>query len=634
MTIVLIIVLVEIWLLLLARWNDWRSALVTAALVWSTLVLIVSEALSIAGWLARAPLFCLWVAVAVAAVWPLRSAWRMRRDRSPGPGSLVWSFDPAWACLLLPLGITLVIALVAPPNTTDSMTYHLGRVVEWLDRGSLAHFATHVERQVALSPFAEIVIANLQALSSGDRFANLVQWGAFGLCAVTVSLLVRDGGGDGWAQRLAAVLVATTPMAILQATSTQNDLVCSFFVAAGALHCVSMKDDLRSGFGLGMATGLAVLTKGTAPVFLAPFAIWAAVRLAKLRRPRRALAIAGLAGALALAINTPHWLRNQQLYGSPAGPRWIARMVGNETHGLGASYSNLVRNSLSHISVPDPRADALVLRAASFLHGIVGLDPNDPRTTAFGKFSATPLTRHEDATGNSVQLLLFLVAAVVLTWRSGHRQRLLWVVVSFGLLLYGTAFKWQPWGTRLHTPFFVLAAAPTALALRSTALGRIPKVVSMALVLLAAPWLLTNATRSFVPSALLPRMFPGTDVWTKPRIEQYFTNQPEDYRRFVTMSERLRARACLSLGVLGDEDSWTYPMHLLLEHAGLNASVRPMLVGNPTATLARSGPEPCALVSLAFGRMRGPADTALGQFHLAWHDGLLALYFPGTPVEP
>ncbi len=634
MTLVLCVALFEIWLVLLARWNDWRSALVTAVLVWSTLLLIVSEVLSSARMLAHLPLFCAWTAVAAALLWPAQRAWRQIRERRHHLGPKTWRLDIASACLLASLGITLVIALVAPPNTVDSMTYHLGRVAEWLDQRSLAHFATHVERQVALSPFAEIVIANLQALSGGDRFANLVQWAAFGGSAITVSLLVRDSGGDEPAQKLAALLVVTTPMAILQATSTQNDLVCSFFVAAAALYCVSMKDDLRSAFGLGMAAGLAVLTKGTAPVFLAPFAIWAAVRLARLHRPGRALAVVALAGALALAINAPHWLRNQKVYGSPVGAKWIAKMVGNDAHGLGPIYSNLLRNGVSHIDVPNASVEASVLAAVTFLHRIVGLDPSDPRTTTSGEFSITYITRHEDATANSVQLLLFLGAALVLIWRGTHRQRWLWLLASAGFVLYGAAFKWQPWGTRLHTPFFVLAAVPVAFALRIAVFGRLQKVVVVALLLLAAPWLVTNTTRSFVPSALLPRMLRGTDIWTKSRTEQYFTNSPEDYRRFVTLDERLRAQGCADVGVLGDEDSWTYPMHVFLERTSAKSTMRPMLVGNPTATLSRPGPRPCALVSLAFGRIHEPESTPLRRFRLAWHDGPLAVYLPGAPAEP
>ena len=72
-------------------------------------------------------------------------------------------------------------------------------------------------------------------------------------------------------------MVATTPMIILQSTSTQNDLVCGFFVVAAAyflferLATSSTKHQLY--FSLSVA--LAIATKGTAYLILTPFVAYA-----------------------------------------------------------------------------------------------------------------------------------------------------------------------------------------------------------------------------------------------------------------------------------------------------------------------------------------------------------------------
>jgi len=274
-----------------------------------------------------------------------------------------------------------------------------------------------------------------------------------------------------------------------------------------------------------------------------------------------------------------------------------------------------------------------VRAAVMVLHSMVGLDANDARTTGFGEYSTTPLTTHEDAAPNGVQLLLFLAAAVVLMWRGQKRQRRLWLAVSAGFILYAVAFKWQPWGNRLHTPFFVLAAAPTAFALQLAVFGRLQKFIAVALLALSGPWLIANDTRSVVPSALIPWMLRATDIWTKPRIEQYFAGVPENYPRFSTLDERLRASGCTDVGVLADEASWTYALYVFPKQNTPVPTFRSVLVENSTAALVRLGPEPCALVLLAFGRMRGPEHTALAHFHLAWQDAPLALYLPGAPTE-
>ena len=91
---------------------------------------------------------------------------------------------------------TAVIALVAPPNNWDSMTYHMSRVEHWRVNNSVAHYPTNIEWQLYLNPWAEFAILQFQTLGFGsDRLANLVQWFAFVGSMVGVSLLVRILGG-------------------------------------------------------------------------------------------------------------------------------------------------------------------------------------------------------------------------------------------------------------------------------------------------------------------------------------------------------------------------------------------------------------------------------------------------------
>jgi len=636
MTIVVVLVWAELWLLLRARSGGWREAGLAATVIWSLLLLALSEGLSLVDAFARVPVFCAWLALLLALAWPLRHTWMEVRRRLARQGPRTWRVDVGALCLVVPPCLTLIVALVAPPNTVDSLTYHLGRVAEWLDRSSIAHFATHVERQAALNPFAEIVIANLYALSGGDRFANLVQWFAFGLNAMGASLLARELGGDARTQMLAALLVLTTPMAVLQASSTQNDLVCSFFVVTTVLHCLSFKADFPCALVLGMSAGLAILTKGTALVFIAPFVLWALRRAFALCKPRRGLVVLGLAGVLVLAINTPHGVRNQRVFGTPLGTQWLATRVGNQVRGLRTVYSNLVRNVASHVALPSARWPRVMRAAVVGLHSVAGVDANDPRTTLDGPYQAAGFSTHEDAAPNPVQMLLFIVAAVLLARCGTRSQRWFWLMVLLGFVLYAAVFKWQPWGSRLHTPFFILGAAPVAIAVHTTVSRsrRLSGAATVALLVLAAPWLLVNATRAIVPGKLFTERFHITDIWSKTRTELYFANRPADYLSFVTLREGLRADACADVGVLGSEDSWTYALFVMLRKPDFDVRLRPVLVQNPTAALSRAASDPCALVSLAYGRRPGPESTSLVRFRLAWHEGSFALYLPSPAALP
>ncbi|MFB2893483.1 hypothetical protein ACE1CI_11270 [Aerosakkonemataceae cyanobacterium BLCC-F50] len=90
--------------------------------------------------------------------------------------------------------ITLLTALLVPPYNYDSMTYHLPRVMHWIQNQTVAHFPTHNLRQISFAPGASYIVTHLQILSGGDRFANCVQWFAFFGSAIGTSLIVKHFG--------------------------------------------------------------------------------------------------------------------------------------------------------------------------------------------------------------------------------------------------------------------------------------------------------------------------------------------------------------------------------------------------------------------------------------------------------
>ncbi len=110
------------------------------------------------------------------------------------------------------------------------MTYHLPRVMHWLQSESVAHYYTPITRQLYQPPFAEYAIAHIISLTRTDRFAFLVQWLALFGSAVGVSVIARQLGCGPLGQALAATIFVTAPMAILQGSSTQNDLVVTFWI--------------------------------------------------------------------------------------------------------------------------------------------------------------------------------------------------------------------------------------------------------------------------------------------------------------------------------------------------------------------------------------------------------------------
>ena len=198
------------------------------------------------------------------------------------------------------------------------MTYHMSRVMHWLQQGSVDHFPTSNTRQIELNPWAEFAILQFQVLSGGDHLANLVQWLSMAGCIIGVSLIASLFAATARGQLLSGLIAATIPMGILQSSSTQNDLVVSFwlvcFVVFGIL---SVRERSVAWTALmSLSLGLAVLTKGTAYVFAAPFVFWFFLQDVK-RSWRHAAGKYLLLGIIVLFMNLGHYQRNYQLFRNP-----------------------------------------------------------------------------------------------------------------------------------------------------------------------------------------------------------------------------------------------------------------------------------------------------------------------------
>ena len=255
-------------------------------------------------------------------------------------------FDRTMAGVLA--GILIVetlIALVSPPNTWDSMTYHLPRVMHWIQNGSIAFYPTNSLRQLYLAPGAEMAIMQLMLLVGNDRLVNLVQLFCMIGSMVAVSLITCEFGGARRVQIFAVVFAATVPMAVLQSTGTQNDLVETFWLACFALFLLRLRNgrSLTNALSAGAALGFCLLAKGTALIFVPPFLFLTSVagffpkkptaphqsmslvtQPIRFKPPLPLFAVMVCIVAIAAIINVPHLYRTHVLFGASfGGPRRV-----------------------------------------------------------------------------------------------------------------------------------------------------------------------------------------------------------------------------------------------------------------------------------------------------------------------
>ena len=168
--------------------------------------------------------------------------------------------------------LLFIQGILYPPNNWDSMTYHMARIAHWVMNESIEPYPTHIYRQIYQPPLAEWMIGQICLLNKADYFANAIQL-IFLIASLGVINQIMLLWNQSKRRRMIAICIAfTTPSVFMQATSTQNDIVVSFFLLSTVFFLIQYfkKFDILSAIYAGLSIGLAILTKGTALVYIIP----------------------------------------------------------------------------------------------------------------------------------------------------------------------------------------------------------------------------------------------------------------------------------------------------------------------------------------------------------------------------
>lgn len=581
--------------------GSWRRGVLRAVLSWAVASIFSTELLSLVGGLNRISMGVIWGAASLILLVVLLR--RLARAGLRVDGSWLREWAQPW-----PMGAGVVIVLLgtglvawfAPPSTWDSLNYHMPRIAHWAQMGAVRHFSTGIEIQNSMSPGAEMLILPSYLLAGGDRWVNFVSWLAFLGSLIGVSLIAGLLGAGRRGQWAAVIIAATLPTALIQASSTMTDAVVSLWVVVVAVEFIHLLKSPRFSpsalFPIGLAAGLAILTKPTAYAFLLPFALALAVLLFRRLGWRKVLLAASLGVALVGAVNFGHWSRNYRLYGSPISQR--IRIDAHRSPLLGgrAFLSNLLRNVALHAGTPSPHFNKAVTLVVQEIHGLLDLDVNDPRTTATGQFKVRWSSTNEDKATNPIHALLILGALV--GWyrrrkRFSSEIPVYMVVVISGLLAFSLLFKWQLYAGRYHLPFFTLMAPFIAIVGEKVLGGSWLMLASVGLVLLAWPWLFQIKSR---PLLTWPGETYVGSVLTTDRKDLYFANGPYLERPYEEMAALILDSSCRRVGLRISGGQAEYPLWLLLKDAEDPPSIRWIVEGTESAKIRDEGFHPCAII--------------------------------------
>lgn len=533
--------------------------------------------------------------------------------------------------ILLLLFSTGIIAWVAPPNTFDSMTYHMSRVMHWIQNQSVDFYPTTILRQLLSAPWAEYAILHAVILGGTDRLANFVQWSCMVGSLVVAAGVSRELGASRYGQLFAALFCAALPMGVLQSTSTQNDYVVGFWLLCFVFQVLKFRrtKKLFDGVFLGCALGLAVLTKPTAYVFAAPFVLWVVLEThltAGLKRTAQLLVCL----SLALVVNAGHFYRNYEFSGTPLGQTLDSGDYSYENAVFGPSVlaSNALRNVGLHLET-GTRLDRVSQRFIERVHSWIDISLNDKRTTwPEYDFRVQGQKHHEDYAGNFWQVvLIFLCIFLYLIFLKKSALTTIYILLSVvAFLIFCGLLRWQPWHSRLHLPLFLLWAPVIGLIMGQMREVRLKDFVSLRFPLLeqrmptvgraldavqqikfcavAGLILMTASLPSLYLSETKP-LLGEQSIFSLPRESQLFYVAPHMAEGYLETADLITKSGCTKIALYGFSNDWEYPVWALAKTSGVTAAeirhVAAALVTPTGKPFAASGInknfEPCALVT-------------------------------------
>jgi hypothetical protein len=469
--------------------------------------------------------------------------------------------------------LVAVTAIWSAPNNYDSLCYHLPRIVHWIADQSLKNYPTSILRQLTSSVGAEFAICQNMLLSGDDYGANLIQCFAYlgsMVGAIGVSRLLKFSTES---QLLTGLCVASIPMAILQGSSTQNDLLTSFWLlaffyfalqltgsrSATMLKCVTLATCC------GAALGLACITKGTAYFIALPAMVYVAWKLFVSLKQRAVIPL-GIIGAVTLITNLGYFLRNIGTFGAPLDPfnsgKYGTSVVTTDFNVL-ALFSIFWRNLSLQFQTSVSSANSIVEHLILKLLAVLHISPGDTATSFAGlKYAMSGYTTSDDFAGSPVHVALICLFLAGLLWKSKKLNHLTayTTIICFSSLLLMSLLKWQPWNARLELPLIILFCP-----LMVAAIKRLPGpvwsyCVSLLLFYMAWPCLVTNSSR--------PLQGPNS-VIRQSHYATYFMGNHQQRMSFDAGVKQLLPVRPAVVGLITSRDSAEYLLSAALAHAGL-----------------------------------------------------------------
>ena len=454
--------------------------------------------------------------------------------------------------------LLLIQGIIYPPNNWDSMTYHMARIAHWVMNESIEPYPTHIYRQIYQPPLTEWIIAQVCILNKADYFSNAIQ--LFFLLATlgVLNQIMLQFNSSKKTRIWASIIAFTTPSVFMQATSTQNDIVVAFFLLISILFFIQhiRESNIKNAILIGLAIGLAILTKGTAFVYLIPIILFSGTYLIYLmfKKVKSFINISFqmiIVAIITITIGFNHYNRNFKLSGDIFGgsdDHYFNKNITLKSTGLG-----ILKNIGNHFSTP--LTSSITNQVIEKVHLITQIPIKDENYSYKGiHFKLNKWNHNEDEVSNTFQIVLILGVClfIILNWKNQNKLLLLSALFClFTFILFSFILKWQPWHMRLQVTLFILFAIPISVVLEKIKLTKITSSILAISIIYCFVLALVNPNRPLIKNTKQTKL--------STRFEKYFVSMPPYSKEYKIWRCKLKSKKQHNWDVHGD--TWEYPIY-------------------------------------------------------------------------
>jgi hypothetical protein len=468
--------------------------------------------------------------------------------------------------IIIDLCLIFFLCVMVPPNNWDSMTYHLPRMESWFQNGSLFQLVSQIDRQTWNPQLAESFLLLPRALTTVDIFFNLLQLGSlviiilifFGMSkALHVSPLIRN---------LGILAILSWPTVLLEATTTQNDLVAALFTIICWVFLIlsnKHKDTVLLHVLFGLSAALAIAVKGSSVLF---GFLACLVYLINSIQQRRSLIQISKTLIFPLILNSALWMQNyvifRSLFSPPSKPEYNAFVT---NYSPITFLENFFRLIAMNLALPiNSWMSSLHFNFDSFFD-FFNLSKNNPANTWSGGF-VIPVGAHEDIASSPALVLVILLIVWTLFKRPkvpiSSRQELLVMTLPIAyFIIFVYILRNQPWINRLLVPSFILLCFYLFLYQPNLKKIQVKYIAlpTVALFIYSSSFLFFAADKPLLSSFSIFSKSKQETLLNLSDEAKLFTNRPNIGAQYWFQLQKINSKNFESVYLNLGSDDWEYP---------------------------------------------------------------------------